>query len=528
MEVNVSVLDLKNDIVRKLYNLEIAGANSFHFDVMDGIFVKKDTRGDMQEKIQLAYNTTLIPYDVHLMVDDIKKYISDYSVYLPEHIIFHTEELKRNEVIENIEYIKSFGIKVGIAINPNTEFEDIKEYLPMISKLVIMTVEPGKGGQSFIYEMIPKIKKTSEYILKNKLSAIIELDGGINEKVMKSISDLNIDSVVVGNYIINGREEEYLNKIHKIKGEINMFVNTKEMLEKASKENYSIGAFNFTNMETLYGIIEGSEKSNSPVIIQTSESAISYMGFNEIYSLVNSRIEKSNIPVALHLDHGKDFEICKKAIDAGWTSVMIDASSLPFEENIKLTKQVVDYAHLRGVTVEAELGVLAGIEDDVNVSEKDAKYTNPKEAKEFVERTNVDSLAIAIGTSHGAYKFKGESKLRIDILKEIKKAVKIPLVLHGASSVDEKMIEKINEFGGDIKGAKGVSEKSLKEASENGINKINVDTDLRLAMTGKIREIMKTEKDVFDPRKYLGKGKEEIAKTVYHKQKDVFMCSGKI
>jgi len=305
-------------------------------------------------------------------------------------------------------------------------------------------------------------------------------------------------------------------------------VTTKEMFDKSMKEGYAIGAFNVNNMEIIQAIIDAASKENSPVILQASSSAIKYARPIYLRKMVEAAVEETNIPIALHLDHGPDFETCKACIDAGFTSVMIDGSKYDFEENIKITKQVVDYAHERGVVVEAELGKLAGIEDDVNVSAEDSCYTDPEQAKEFVERTGCDSLAIAIGTSHGAYKFKGDAKLRFDILKEIKERLPItPIVLHGASTVIPELVETCNKYGGNIPGAKGVPDEMLNQASKSGVSKINVDTDLRLAMTAEIRKIFAEKPSEFDPRKYLGPARDEIEKTVAHKIKNVFGSAGK-
>jgi len=305
-------------------------------------------------------------------------------------------------------------------------------------------------------------------------------------------------------------------------------VTTKEMFDKSMKEGFAIGAFNVNNMEIIQAIIDAASKENSPVILQASSSAIKYARPTYLRKMVEAAVEETNIPIALHLDHGPDFETCKACIDAGFTSVMIDGSKYDFEENIKITKQVVDYAHERGVVVEAELGKLAGIEDDVNVSAEESCYTDPKQAQEFVERTGCDSLAIAIGTSHGAYKFKGEAKLRFDILKEIKERVpNTPIVLHGASTVIPELVETCNKYGGDIPGAKGVPDEMLNEASKSGVSKINVDTDLRLAMTAEIRRVFAEKPSEFDPRKYLGPARDAIEKTVAHKIKNVFGSSNK-
>ena len=305
-------------------------------------------------------------------------------------------------------------------------------------------------------------------------------------------------------------------------------VTTKEMFEKSIKEGFAIGAFNVNNMEIIQAIVDAASEANSPVILQASASAIKYARPKYLIKMVEAAVEETNIPIALHLDHGPDFETCKACIDAGFTSVMIDGSKYDFEENIAITKKVVDYAHERGVVVEAELGKLAGIEDDVNVSAEDAMYTDPEQAKEFIERTGCDSLAIAIGTSHGAYKFKGEAKLRFDILAKIKELIpNTPSVLHGASTVIPELVEMCNNYGGDIPGAKGVPDEILNEASKSGVSKINVDTDLRLAMTGAIRKVFAENPSAFDPRKYLTPARDLIKETVGHKIKNVFGSSNK-
>ncbi len=305
-------------------------------------------------------------------------------------------------------------------------------------------------------------------------------------------------------------------------------VTTKEMFEKSMREHFAIGAFNVNNMEIIQGIVRAAEEEKSPVILQASGSAIKYAGHNYLLKLVEAAVEETSIPIALHLDHGADFEICKECIDGGFTSVMIDGSKYDFEENVALTKKVVDYAHERGVVVEAELGKLAGIEDDVNVSSDDARFTDPEQAYEFVQRTGCDSLAIAIGTSHGAYKFKGEANLRFDILQKVKeKLPNTPIVLHGASTVIPELVEMCNEFGGDIPGAKGVPNEMLKKAGENGVSKINVDTDLRLAMTANIRKIFAEKPNEFDPRKYLGPARDAIQEVVRYKIHNVFCSNGK-
>ena len=306
-------------------------------------------------------------------------------------------------------------------------------------------------------------------------------------------------------------------------------VTTKEMFEKSMKEGFAVGAFNVNNMEIIQGIVEAAAEQNSPVILQASSSAIKYAKINYLMKMVEAAVEEHpNIPIAIHLDHGPDFETCKMCVDAGFTSVMFDGSKYDFEENIRLTKEVVDYAHAHGVVVEAELGKLAGIEDDVNVASDEARYTDPAQAEEFVRRTGVDSLAIAIGTSHGAYKFKGEAKLRFDILKEIKARIpNTPIVLHGASTVIPELVEMCNQYGGNIPGAKGVPDEILHEASISGVSKINVDTDLRLAMTAGIRKVFAEDPSAFDPRKYLTPARELVKETVAHKMRDVFGSANK-
>lgn len=306
-------------------------------------------------------------------------------------------------------------------------------------------------------------------------------------------------------------------------------VTTKEMFEKAMKEGYAIGAFNVNNMEIVQGIVDAAGEQNSPVILQASSSAIKYARINYLMKMVSAAVEEHpNIPIAIHLDHGPDFETCKMCVDNGFTSVMFDGSKYDFEENVRLTKEVVDYAHAHGVVVEAELGKLAGIEDDVNVAEADAMYTDPAQAEEFVKRTGVDSLAIAIGTSHGAYKFKGEARLRFDILKQVKERIpNTPIVLHGASTVIPELVNMCNEYGGNIPGAKGVPDEILHEASISGVSKINVDTDLRLAMTAGIRKVFVEDPSAFDPRKYLTPARELVKQTVAHKMRDVFGSANK-
>jgi len=305
-------------------------------------------------------------------------------------------------------------------------------------------------------------------------------------------------------------------------------VTTKEMFEKSMKEHFAIGAFNINNMEFIQAITDAANEAKSPVILQVSSSAIKYARIPYLRKMVEAAVETTDIPIALHLDHGPDFETCKMCIDNGFTSVMIDASKYDFEENVRITKEVVDYAHAHGVVVEAELGTLAGVEDEVNVADDDAKYTNPDQAKEFVERTGCDSLAIAIGTSHGAYKFKGDAKLRFDILAKVKeKLPNTPIVLHGASSVIPELVDMCNNNGANIPGAKGCPDEMLKQAGENGVSKINVDTDLRLAMTAQVRRVFNESPEVFDPRKYLGAARDEIKATVAHKINEVFCSANK-
>ena len=308
-------------------------------------------------------------------------------------------------------------------------------------------------------------------------------------------------------------------------------VTTKEMFEKAYHGGYAIGAFNVNNMEIVQGITEACAETRSPVILQVSKGARAYANHTYLTKLVEAAvIENPEIPIALHLDHGPDFETCKSCIDGGFTSVMIDGSSLPFEENVKLAKRVVEYAHDHGVVVEAELGTLAGIEDEVNVSAEDSSYTRPEEVEEFVTRTGCDSLAIAIGTSHGAYKFKPGTKpqLRFDILEEVAKRLPgFPIVLHGSSSVPQEYVEMINTYGGAMPGAIGVPEDQLREAARMAVCKINIDSDLRLAMTGTIRKYFAEHPDHFDPRQYLKPARANIKELVKHKLIDVLGCNGK-
>ena len=306
-------------------------------------------------------------------------------------------------------------------------------------------------------------------------------------------------------------------------------VTSKEMFQKAYEGQYAVGAFNVNNMEIIQGIVDAAKDERAPLILQVSAGARKYAKHIYLIKLIEAALEDSGLPICLHLDHGEDFEICKSCIDGGFTSVMVDGSRLPFEENIALTKKVVEYAHAYGVVVEAELGRLAGVEDSVNVSAKDATYTDPDQAAEFVARTGVDSLAIAIGTSHGAYKFKGEPSLDFARLEKISKLLpNFPLVLHGASTVLPEFVAKCNEYGGQIAGAQGVPEDMLLRAGKLGVCKINIDTDLRLAMTASIREhFMKNPSD-FDPRQYLKPAREAIKGMVQHKIKNVLNSSGRL
>lgn len=304
-------------------------------------------------------------------------------------------------------------------------------------------------------------------------------------------------------------------------------ITTKEMFAKAINSDYAIGAFNVNNMEIIQGIVEAAQIEQAPLILQVSAGARKYAKPVYLIKLVEAAIADTGVDVALHLDHGEDFDICKKCVDDGFTSVMIDGSKHPFEENIRLTKEVVDYAHDHGVVVEAELGKLAGVEDNIKVDARSATFTDPDEAAEFVERTRVDSLAIAIGTSHGAYKFKGEPYLDFERLKKIHELIPdTPLVLHGASSVLKEFVDRCNQYGGEIPGAQGVPEEMIREAVKYGICKVNIDTDLRLAMTAEIRRVLAENPGEFDPRKYLGPGRDAITRMVQHKIRDMLNASG--
>lgn len=305
-------------------------------------------------------------------------------------------------------------------------------------------------------------------------------------------------------------------------------VTSKEMFKKAYEGGYAIGAFNVNNMEIIQGITEAAKEENAPLILQVSAGARKYAKHVYLMKLIEAAIEDTGLPICVHLDHGDTFELCKSCIDGGFTSVMIDGSHHSFEDNIKLTKQVVDYAHDKGVVVEGELGRLAGIEDAVNVSDKDAAFTDPDQVEEFVKRTGVDSLAIAIGTSHGAFKFKGEAKLRFDILEEVQKRLpSFPIVLHGASSVMPEYVEIINNYGGSMPGAKGVPEDMLRTAASMAVCKINIDSDLRLALTASIRKHFGDKPGDFDPRQYLSPARAAIKDVVKHKLVHVLGCNGK-
>lgn len=313
-------------------------------------------------------------------------------------------------------------------------------------------------------------------------------------------------------------------------------VTSKEMFEKAYKGGYAIGAFNVNNMEIIQGITEAAIEERAPLILQVSKGARAYAKHVYLMKLIEAAVEDAeqsagfDLPICVHLDHGDSYELCKSCIDGGFSSVMIDASSKPFEENIAVTKKVVEYAHDHGVVVEAELGTLAGIEDEVNVSAEDSSYTRPEDVQEFVERTGCDSLAIAIGTSHGAYKFKPGTKpqLRFDILEDVSRRLPgFPIVLHGSSSVPQEFVDIINSHGGNMPGAVGVPEDQLRKAASMAVCKINIDSDLRLAMTASIRQYFSEHPDHFDPRQYLKPARENIKLMVKHKIVDVLGCNGK-
>ncbi len=301
-------------------------------------------------------------------------------------------------------------------------------------------------------------------------------------------------------------------------------VNTKELFRKAYEGGYAIGAFNINNMEIMHGILNACKELNSPVILQVSGSARKYAHHAYLYHMVQAAVEETGLPIVLHLDHGSSFELCKDVIDGGFTSVMIDGSHLPYEENVEVTRKVVEYAHARGVTVEGELGQLSGVEDEVSVEADKAQYTDPDQVQDFVTRTGVDSLAIAIGTSHGAFKFKPGQKpqLRFDILKEVMNRLPgFPIVLHGASSVSPEHVAIVNQYGGQMADAIGIPEDMLREAASMAVCKINVDSDLRLAMTAGIRRHLAENPTHFDPRQYLGEGRDCITDVVKHKIKNV-------
>lgn len=311
-------------------------------------------------------------------------------------------------------------------------------------------------------------------------------------------------------------------------------VTTKEMFKKAFEGQYAIGAFNINNMEIIQAVVNAAKAQNSPVMLQVSSSAMKYAGPKYLKGMVDAAVAETGVDLALHLDHGASFEAVKEAIEAGFTSVMFDGSHYDYEENVAKTKEVVEYAHSKGVVVEAELGKLAGVEDEVKVSAKDATYTDPDQAVDFVKRTGVDSLAIAIGTSHGAYKFSGEAKLDFDRLELITKKLEaagihnFPIVLHGASSVDPNFVEMCNKYGGDIGGAKGVPASMLRKAASMAVCKINMDTDIRLAMTGTIRKYFGENKKGFDPRAYLGEARTAIQKLVEDKITDVLGSANRL
>ena len=307
-------------------------------------------------------------------------------------------------------------------------------------------------------------------------------------------------------------------------------VTSKEMFEKAYNGGYAIGAFNVNNMEIIQGITEAAKECNAPLILQVSKGARSDANHTYLIKLVEAAIQDTGLPICLHLDHGDSFELCKSCIDGGFTSVMIDMSSKPFAENIAITRQVVEYAHDHGVVVEAELGTLAGIEDEVVVSAEDSSYTRPEEVEEFVSKTGCDSLAIAIGTSHGAYKFKPGTKpqLRFDVLEEVSRRLPgFPIVLHGASSVPQDLVAKVNAYGGEMPGAVGVPEDQLRKAASLSVCKINIDSDLRIAMTAAVREHLAGHPADFDPRAYLKPARAAIKQLVTHKLTEVLGCAGK-
>ncbi len=309
-----------------------------------------------------------------------------------------------------------------------------------------------------------------------------------------------------------------------------MLTTSTELFQKALDGKYAIGAFNVNNLEIIQGLMEGAKAKQAPIILQVSAGARKYAGSIFLRKLIEGAAEiYPEIPIVFHLDHGEDFEICKDCIDNGFTSVMIDGSKHPFEENVRLTKEVVEYAHSKGIVVEGELGKLEGMEDDVNVKAGQGSYTDPEQAAEFVEKTGVDSLAVAIGTSHGAYKFAMDADPKLDFERcgKIAELVKIPLVLHGASSVLQNFVEEINSFGGEVKGSKGVPEDAITEASKHGVTKVNIDTDIRLAMTASMRKNLTENPENFDVRKPLGAARDAVQQMVEHKI-DILGCEGKI
>jgi len=291
-----------------------------------------------------------------------------------------------------------------------------------------------------------------------------------------------------------------------------MFANTKILLKKAQQQHYAVGHFNVDNMETMQAVVQAAEKQRSPVILAVSEGAIKHAGLGYLYSLAQMAVHCQKVPIALHLDHGQDMELIKQCINLGFSSVMIDASHHPFEKNVQLTKQIVQLAHAKNVTVEAELGTIGGAED--NVKSRNILYTDVKKAQEFVKRTGCDALAVAIGTSHGAYKFAGKARLKIDLLKEIRKTINVPLVLHGASCVPKELIKQNQRYGAKLSGMEGVPDAQIKLAIKNGITKINTDTDLRLAFTAAVRKVLKTQPAEIDPRKMIGPARDLMQKVV--------------
>lgn len=341
---------------------------------------------------------------------------------------------------------------------------------------------------------------------------------------------LIIDSTILSAYNVqlkSKNDQNAITSLLQVRRHTMALVSSKELFQDALKGGYSLGAFNVNNMEIVQGIVDAAAEQKAPLILQVSAGARKYARPEYLFHLVQAALETADLPIVLHLDHGDDFEICKSCVDQGFTSVMIDGSKYPLEENIALTKKVVEYAHPRGVTVEAELGRLAGVEDAVSVSEKDAIFTDPDDALRFVEESGCDSLAIAIGTSHGAYKFKGTPNLDFERLERIQKKLgDYPLVLHGASSVPADLVQFCNDFGGQIPGAQGVPEDMIAKAAKTNVCKINIDTDLRLAMTGTIRKCFADNPAEFDPRKYLGPARDAIKQVVIRKIK-LLGCGGK-